>query len=650
MTLLLTLDDGSVQRKLADAVEFARAAVLEDAPEEQLGGHVGVTREDAVTASHLFEAQVPGYGGWRWSVTVAVAGEDEPVTVSEVVLVPGPSALVAPAWVPWERRVRAGDLGVGDIFPTAENDPRLAPAYLQSDDPAVEEVAREVGLGRVHTLSRYGRTEAAARWHAGEFGPRSDMARSAPDVCGTCGFFVPLAGSLRGVFGVCSNDIAPADGHVVDVEYGCGAHSEVEVEVTSSIPVAELVYDDSLLDFAPAPETEVSEISEVSPAEVASAAVASEVTEPGEAAAPVTTEPAVGEVAEPEVEAAAVAEPATGEVAEPAVGEVAEPGAEAAAVAEPVTGEVAEPGEVAASVVAEPVRVPEPAASELADSVPALAEPTAAEPEAATLAAADSGAEQAEGAGAPAEALEATGVGEPVAAPEGVEPVEASVVAAGEPVAPEAPEVAEPVVAEVPEPAEAEPTQAEVTDAAALQAPEQHETTADPEAGEIPAAAESDAAEVDPLPVEVADLVAGSPSAGREESSSAEAAELQGAVVPESAEAEPGQAEVAAELEGAGVSEPAEAEAVQGEPVVAEVPESADAEAAQGEPVVAEVPEPAEAEPTQAEVTDAVSASETADGAGALETGQAGSGGDVPPAAVGEGDEAQAQVDGSSER
>src|SRR5204863_5050565 len=73
MTLLLTLDDGSVQRKLADAVEFARAAVLEDAPEEQLGAHVGVTREDAVTASHLFEAQVPGYGGWRWSVTVALA-------------------------------------------------------------------------------------------------------------------------------------------------------------------------------------------------------------------------------------------------------------------------------------------------------------------------------------------------------------------------------------------------------------------------------------------------------------------------------------------------------------------------------------------------------------------------------------------------
>ena len=31
-------------------------------------------------------------------------------TVSEVVLVPGPTALLAPAWVPWENRVKPGDL------------------------------------------------------------------------------------------------------------------------------------------------------------------------------------------------------------------------------------------------------------------------------------------------------------------------------------------------------------------------------------------------------------------------------------------------------------------------------------------------------------------------------------------------------------
>ncbi|MGW4520349.1 DUF3027 domain-containing protein [Amycolatopsis sp. NPDC004378] len=404
MTLLLTLDDGSVQRKLADAVEFARAAVLEDAPEEQIGAHVGVSREDAVTASHLFEAQVPGYRGWRWSVTVALAGDDEPVTTSEVVLVPGPSALIAPAWVPWERRVRAGDLGVGDIFPTDDNDPRLAPAYLQSDDPAVEEVSHEAGLGRVHVLSRFGRTDAATRWHSGEFGPRSDMARSAPDVCGTCGFFVPLAGSLRGVFGVCSNDISPADGHVVDVEYGCGAHSEVEVEVTSSVPVAELVYDDSLLDFEPvaegaeategteaesaqaeaAPEPEVAEaeaapepeVAEAEPAE-AEAVEAEAAPEPAEAAA----EP---EAATPETAEVAVAE-AEPEVAEAEPAETVEAAVEPeSAAAEPETG-IAEadlaPAEVEPEVAAESADAESPAADVAAE--PVEAQPESTQPEAA---------------------------------------------------------------------------------------------------------------------------------------------------------------------------------------------------------------------------------------------------------------------------
>jgi hypothetical protein len=54
---------------------------------------------------------------------------------------------------------------------------------------------------------------------------------------------------LRSAFGVCGNEISPADGHVVHAEFGCGAHSEVRLEAGSSVPVAELVYDDSLLDM-----------------------------------------------------------------------------------------------------------------------------------------------------------------------------------------------------------------------------------------------------------------------------------------------------------------------------------------------------------------------------------------------------------------
>jgi len=253
VTLVPTLSEvaGQPDPRLAAAVDLAREAAEQDtaevALESPVGAHVGVQAEGQAAATHLFEAEYPGYRGWRWAVTVAVAGEDARVTVSEVVLLPGPDALVAPEWVPWEQRVRAGDLGVGDLLPTPPDDPRLVPGYLRSDDPAVEEVTRELGLGRQRVLSREGRLDAALRWHD-ERGPASDMAGSAPASCGTCGFYLPLAGSLQAAFGACGNEFAPADGRVVHVEFGCGAHSEVEVEPTPLAPVAEVVYDDAQLD------------------------------------------------------------------------------------------------------------------------------------------------------------------------------------------------------------------------------------------------------------------------------------------------------------------------------------------------------------------------------------------------------------------
>jgi hypothetical protein len=233
--------------RLVAATDDARAAAADEAGGEHIGEHVDLQAEDGAV-THLFEARLPGYRGWRWAVTVAHAGEDTPVTISEVVLLPGPDALIGQEWVPWSERVQAGDLGVGDVVLTPADDVRLVPGYLASDDEAVEELAHEVGLGRKRVLSREGRIEAAERWRTGEYGPRSDMARGAAEHCGTCGFYLPVAGSLRAAFGVCGNEIAPADGHVVHAEYGCGAHSEVDVDSSPAVPVAELVYDDAGLD------------------------------------------------------------------------------------------------------------------------------------------------------------------------------------------------------------------------------------------------------------------------------------------------------------------------------------------------------------------------------------------------------------------
>jgi hypothetical protein len=240
--------------RLVEAVARARDAAVEEAAEEMgaasaaeaVGEHLEARPEDGGAVTHFFAARHGGYRGWQWSVTLACPDEESPVTVSEVVLLPGDDAVVAPSWLPWEERVRPGDLGVGDLLPAPADDPRLVPGYVASDDPAVEEVAREVGLGRRVVLSREGREAAAQRWTDGAHGPHADMARGAPAHCGTCGFLLPVAGALRGVFGVCGNAYSPADGAVVAVEFGCGAHSDVVFEPVSPVTVAELVYDDGV--------------------------------------------------------------------------------------------------------------------------------------------------------------------------------------------------------------------------------------------------------------------------------------------------------------------------------------------------------------------------------------------------------------------
>lgn len=243
-----------VPSQLRDATDAARAAAVDEAAGElgaaaaarSVGMYLGATVEDDGSLTHSFVADLPGYRGWRWAVTLASVGEGEPVTVSETVLLPGDTALVAPAWVPWDQRVRPDDLRPGDLLPVSPDDPRLVPGYTDSGDPAVDEVAREAGLGRERVLSVEGRDAAADRWQAGERGPGAELARSAPGPCGTCGFLVPLAGALRGVFGVCANASSPADAQVVAVGFGCGAHSSVVEAGGSPVHVSALVYDDGV--------------------------------------------------------------------------------------------------------------------------------------------------------------------------------------------------------------------------------------------------------------------------------------------------------------------------------------------------------------------------------------------------------------------
>ena len=134
-------------------------------------------------------------------------------------------------------------------MPTAPDDDRLAPGLRAlrrpggrggllgaRPGPAPGDVPRGPGRDGPALVRR--RATAPRR--------RSRRPRPRNARCGTCGFYLPLAGSLRQVFGVCGNLYAPDDGRAVSADHGCGAHSEVLVGAAEP-PVEELptVYDDS---------------------------------------------------------------------------------------------------------------------------------------------------------------------------------------------------------------------------------------------------------------------------------------------------------------------------------------------------------------------------------------------------------------------
>lgn len=251
---------------LNGAMEQARQAIVEFSG-ETVGTYLGVSFEDEAAATHRFLAVMPGYQGWQWAVVMAACPGSDRATVSEVVLVPGPTALLAPPWLPWDQRVKPGDLGPGDLLAPLPEDPRLVPGFVATGDPLIDDTALELGFGRRRVLSAFGRDDAAQRWHDGDNGPAAPMARATKRVCHDCGFLVPLAGALGAMFGVCCNELA-ADGHVVDFLYGCGAHSDTPAPPGSGSPMYE-PYDDGVFEVVavapPVPGVPVTEALEAEP-------------------------------------------------------------------------------------------------------------------------------------------------------------------------------------------------------------------------------------------------------------------------------------------------------------------------------------------------------------------------------------------------
>ena len=204
---------------------------------EFVGDLFSIIDESDELITYLFAAMQPGYRGWYWSVGVARVDNLTEPTICEVVLLPGADSLLAPNWIPYQQRVQPGDLRIGDVIPTAADDERLVPGLMVL--PEDEDFDRldlnelyELGLGKARVLSVTGKDAASNRWHNGNHGPFAAIAKAAPAQCHSCGFFVPLAGSLRAAFGACANALSPQDGKVVAVDHGCGAHSQALITHT----------------------------------------------------------------------------------------------------------------------------------------------------------------------------------------------------------------------------------------------------------------------------------------------------------------------------------------------------------------------------------------------------------------------------------
>lgn len=120
-----------------DPRDIARAVAMDVADEpEQVGDVVNaIELGDNVTDFRL-AADVRGYEGWQWSVTLYHDAEVGTWTVNESSLVPTDDALVPPAWVPWKDRLEPTDLAPTDSIGTDPDDPRLESGFRKTETVA----------------------------------------------------------------------------------------------------------------------------------------------------------------------------------------------------------------------------------------------------------------------------------------------------------------------------------------------------------------------------------------------------------------------------------------------------------------------------------------------------------------------------------
>lgn len=151
-----------------DPRDIARAVAMDVADEpEQVGDVVNaIELGDNVTDFRL-AADVRGYEGWQWSVTLYHDAEVGTWTVNESSLVPTDDALVPPAWVPWKDRLEPTDLAPTDSIGTDPDDPRLEGGFRKTE-PVAGATAGEDGTSAETAKQAEKSTETAEQAESAE--------------------------------------------------------------------------------------------------------------------------------------------------------------------------------------------------------------------------------------------------------------------------------------------------------------------------------------------------------------------------------------------------------------------------------------------------------------------------------------------------
>jgi hypothetical protein len=90
---------------LKDKLAAAQAVLAELAEPNSVGEYLGEFEVEKNAIELRFDCALRGYQNWYWSVVFTQVDKRKEATISEVQLLAGEGALLAPAWVPWAERL-----------------------------------------------------------------------------------------------------------------------------------------------------------------------------------------------------------------------------------------------------------------------------------------------------------------------------------------------------------------------------------------------------------------------------------------------------------------------------------------------------------------------------------------------------------------